>query len=115
MWACFWKPGLRSGLIIPIVIVLWILLTIRRFCLLQQHKVIMGNLIRICLILLVFHTHTKEKLFAQRGYTVDDARWLQAEMERQALEKFLAGEYTLGKLNKDGQRNRWFIPMDIYN
>lgn len=25
-------------------------------------------------------------------------------MERQALEKYLAGEYTLGKRNKDGQR-----------
>ncbi len=50
------------------------------------------------------YTHTKEKLFAQWGYTVDDAKWLQAEMERQALEKYLAGDYTLGKLNKDGQR-----------
>jgi len=25
-------------------------------------------------------------------------------MERQALEKYLAGDYMLGKLNKDGQR-----------
>ena len=50
------------------------------------------------------YTHTKEKLFAQWGYTVDDARWLQAEIERQALEKYRSGEYTLGKLNKDGQR-----------
>ena len=40
------------------------------------------------------YTHTKEKLFAQWGYTVDDARWLQAEMERQAREKYLFGEYT---------------------
>ena len=50
------------------------------------------------------YTHTKEKLFAQWGYTVDDARWLQAEMERQAREKYLSGEYTLGKLNDKGQR-----------
>ena len=50
------------------------------------------------------YTHTKEKLFAQWGYTVDDARWLQSEMERQVREKYLAGEYSLGKLNKDGQR-----------
>lgn len=50
------------------------------------------------------YTHTKEKLSAQWGYTVEDARWLQAEIERQALEKYLSGEYTLGKLNKDGQR-----------
>lgn len=48
--------------------------------------------------------HGKEKLFAEWGYTVDDARWLQAEMERQAREKYLAGEYSLGKLNLFGQR-----------
>lgn len=50
------------------------------------------------------YTHTKEKLFAQWGYTVDDAHWLQDEMERQAREKYISGEYILGKLNKDGQR-----------
>ena len=50
------------------------------------------------------YTHGKEKLFAQWGYTVADARWLQREMERQALAKYLAGEYTLGKLNENGQR-----------
>ena len=50
------------------------------------------------------YPHKKEKLFAQWGYTVDDARWLQAEIERQAREKYLAGEYTLGVLNDKGQR-----------
>lgn len=50
------------------------------------------------------YTHTKEKLFAQWGYTVVDAQWLQAEMDRQAKEKYLAGEYTLGRLDKRGQR-----------
>lgn len=50
------------------------------------------------------YPHTKEKLFAQWGYTVDDARWLQAEMERQAREKYVAGDYALGKLNDKGQR-----------
>lgn len=50
------------------------------------------------------YPHTKEKLFKMWGYTVDDAKWLQAEMERQAREKYIAGEYILGKLNKDGQR-----------
>ena len=50
------------------------------------------------------YTHTKEKLFAQWGYTVDDAKWLQAEMERQGREMYLAGEYTLGMLNDKGQR-----------
>ncbi len=50
------------------------------------------------------YTHGKEKLFAQWGYTVADARWLQAEMERQAKEKYLSGDYELGTLNEYGQR-----------
>ena len=50
------------------------------------------------------YTHTKEKLFALWGYTVEDAHWLQAEMEKQAREKYIAGEYKLGKLNEKGQR-----------
>lgn len=50
------------------------------------------------------YTHTKEKLFAQWGYTVADAKWLQQEMEKQALEQYVKGEYTLGKLNEHGQR-----------
>ena len=32
------------------------------------------------------------------------AKWLQAEMERQAREKYISGEYELGKLNAFGQR-----------
>lgn len=48
--------------------------------------------------------HKKEKLFEEWGYTVDDAKWLQAEMERQAREKYISGEYELGKLNIFGQR-----------
>ena len=51
-----------------------------------------------------FYRHGKNRAFASWGYTVADARWLQAEIEKQALEKYLAGDYTLGKLNKDGQR-----------
>ena len=39
-----------------------------------------------------------------RGYTVDDARWLQTEIERQAREKYIDGEYELGKLDAFGQR-----------
>ena len=50
------------------------------------------------------YPHKKEKLFKQWGYTVDDAKWLQAEMERQAREKYISGEYELGKLNAFGQR-----------
>ena len=43
------------------------------------------------------YPHTKEKLFKEWGYTVVDAKWLQAEMERQAREKYVAGKYELGK------------------
>ena len=50
------------------------------------------------------YPHNKEKLFKEWGYTVDDAAWLQAEIERQAREKYIAGEYELGSLNKYGQR-----------
>ena len=38
------------------------------------------------------------------GYTAKDARWLQEEIERQARKKYVSGEYTLGKLNWNGQR-----------
>lgn len=50
------------------------------------------------------YKHGKNRAFESWGYTVDDARWLQAEIEKQALEKYLSGEYTLGKLNEHGQR-----------
>ena len=50
------------------------------------------------------YPHTKEKLFHEWGYTVDDARWLQKEIERQARDKYISGEYQLGKLNIQGQR-----------
>lgn len=51
-----------------------------------------------------FYTHGKEKLFKEWGYTVDDAAWLQTEIERQAQDKYISGDYTLGKLDKNGQR-----------
>ena len=50
------------------------------------------------------YTHGKEKLFMLWGYSVDDIPWLKAEIERQALEKYLSGDYILGKLDKNGQR-----------
>ncbi|MCI8423767.1 MAG: hypothetical protein HFF50_09625 [Lawsonibacter sp.] len=34
------------------------------------------------------YPHTKEKLFASWGYIVMDVQWFQAEMERQAMEKY---------------------------
>ena len=53
-----------------------------------------------------YYKHGKNRAFESWGYIVDDARWLQAEIEKQALEKYIAGDYTLGKLNEDGQRIR---------
>ena len=50
------------------------------------------------------YKHGKNRAFESWGYTVADPRWLQAKIEKQALEKYIAGDYTLGKLNKYGQR-----------
>lgn len=50
------------------------------------------------------HPHGKEKLFKQWGYSVEDARWLQSEIEKQAREKYLLGDFSLGDLDKQGQR-----------
>ena len=43
-------------------------------------------------------------MFESWGYSIADSEWLQKEFKKQALEKYVAGQYTLGKLNKDGQR-----------
>ena len=50
------------------------------------------------------YPHNKEKLFNSWGYTIDDAKWLQKEIEKQALQKYINGEYKLGLLNSYGQR-----------
>ena len=50
------------------------------------------------------YPHNKEKLFNSWGYTIDDAKWLQSEIEKQALQKYKNGDYNLGLLDKYGQR-----------
>ena len=40
------------------------------------------------------HPNGKRQLFEEWGYTVDDARWLQAGIERQAREKYISGDYS---------------------
>lgn len=50
------------------------------------------------------YDHQKYKLFESWGYHVEDSAWLQKEFEKQALAKYIAGEYTLGILNEHGQR-----------
>ncbi len=51
-----------------------------------------------------FYSHNKQVMFESWGYHIEDARWLQSEIERQGLEKYIAGDYTLGVLNTYGQR-----------
>lgn len=50
------------------------------------------------------YKHGKNKMFEKWGYTVDDSTFLQAEIEKQARQKYVMGEYVLGKLNDKGQR-----------
>ena len=50
-----------------------------------------------------FYKHGKNKMFESWGYSISDSGWLQKEIEKQALEKYIAGCYTLGKLNEFGQ------------
>ena len=58
------------------------------------------------------YSHGKEKLFRIWGYTADDARWLQKEIEKQGRASYIAGNYTLGKRNAYGQRLN--IRVEIY-
>ena len=51
-----------------------------------------------------YYKHGKNKAFESWGYTVADALWLKAEIERQAQEKYVIGDYTLGVLDRYGQR-----------
>lgn len=48
--------------------------------------------------------HGKDKLFKSWGYSVEDAKYLKSGIEKQALEKYISGNYELGKLNDKGQR-----------
>lgn len=50
------------------------------------------------------YNHNKELLFKSWGYTALDAKWLQTEIEKQGLQKYISGNYSLGNLNEQGQR-----------
>ena len=50
------------------------------------------------------YKHGKGKMFESWGYSISDSVWLQKEIQKQGLEKYISGEYVLGKLNHDGQR-----------
>ncbi len=57
----------------------------------------------------LFNTEGKYKddkadLFRLWGYSAEDIPWMKAEWERQALEKYISGDYKLNLLDKWGQR-----------
>jgi hypothetical protein len=49
-------------------------------------------------------THGKDAVFRSYGYAKEDSEALMQEYERQAAERFAAGEYKMGKLDQYGQR-----------
>lgn len=51
-------------------------------------------------------------MFKSWGYGVEDSEWLRGEMAKQGLERYVAGEYTLGKLNENGQRINIVIEIE---
>ena len=61
------------------------------------------------------YKHGKNKAFESWGYTVKDAKWLQSEIEKQGYYKYIAGDYTLGKLNDNGQRISIRIELERKN
>jgi len=52
----------------------------------------------------VFYKHGKSKMLESWGYSITDSSWLQAEIQKQGLAKYIQGDYQLGVLNKYGQR-----------
>lgn len=48
--------------------------------------------------------HKKQIMFESWGYNIEDSKWLQEEIEKQGLNKYISGDYELGKLNENGQR-----------
>ena len=50
------------------------------------------------------YIHQKQVLFEKWGYGVEDSKYLQSEIEKQGLLKYLSGEYSIGNLNSQGQR-----------
>lgn len=50
------------------------------------------------------YSDTKKHLFEGWGYTVEDGKWLQKEIEKQGLENYISGNYEIGLLDKYGQR-----------
>ena len=50
------------------------------------------------------YKHGKSKMLESWGYSVADSGWLQSEIQKQGLEKYINGDYVLNKLDNEGQR-----------
>ena len=46
----------------------------------------------------------KAELFELWGYAKEDSQWMATESQRQAREKYVVGDYTLGRIDEYGQR-----------
>ncbi len=46
----------------------------------------------------------KWKMFESWGYDINDSEWMRDEIQRQGLDKYVRGNYSLGKLDQYGQR-----------
>ena len=55
----------------------------------------------------------KKAAFEKRGFYLRDSELLKEEFEKQALEKYLKGEYKLGKLNKYGQHIDIVVSLNL--
>ena len=55
----------------------------------------------------------KAKWMNDLGFTMGDSGYLKSEFERQAKEKYISGDYTLGELNRHGQRIN--IRIEVFN
>ena len=53
----------------------------------------------------------KAESFEGWGYDISDSEWMVEESQRQAREKYIAGDYSLGDLDEHGQRIH--IQMEI--
>ncbi len=50
------------------------------------------------------YSHHKEEMFESWGYTVEDSEYLRSECEKQAIKKYINGDYELSRLDEYGQR-----------
>ena len=66
----------------------------------------------------IFHPENnkgKKELFEGWGYDKTDSEMLQKVFEKQAIEKYIQGQYELGKLNEQGQRINIRIKLERKN